>query len=122
MVASALDSNILIDYLLGRPEAAAEIQRDGEIPAISIVSWIEVMSGARPDEEERVRDFLDGFEIIPLTPAIAIEAARLRRAHRLKLPDAVIWATARVEGRVLVTRNTKDFPADDPGVREPYRL
>lgn len=122
MVASTLDSNILIDYLLGRPEAAIEIQRDGGVPAISIVSWIEVMSGARPDEEERVRDFLDGFEIIPVTPAIAIEAARLRRARRLKLPDAVIWATARVEGRVLVTRNTKDFPAHDPGVREPYRL
>jgi predicted nucleic acid-binding protein len=122
MVSSALDSNILIDYLLGRPEAVAEVEREGAVPAISIVSWIEVMSGARADEETQVREFLDGFEIVPLTPAIAVEAARLRRARRLKLPDAVIWATARVEGRVLLTRNTKDFPIDDPGVREPYRL
>lgn len=122
MVASALDSNILIDYLLGRPEAVVEVEREGDVAAISIISWIEVMSGAHPNEEERVREFLDGFEIVPLTPAIAIEAARLRRTRRLKQPDAVIWATARVQGRVLVTRNTKDFPVDDPGVREPYRF
>ena len=36
--------------------------------------------------------------------------------------DAVIWATAQTTGRLLVTRNTKDFPADDPGIREPYVL
>jgi predicted nucleic acid-binding protein len=117
----ALDSNILIDYLLGRPEAAEEIARSPEA-TISILSWIEVMSGVRDDDEDAVREFLSGFIIVPVTPAIAAEAARLRRARRLKLPDAVIWATARVEGRTLVTRNTKDFPTDDPGVREPYRL
>jgi predicted nucleic acid-binding protein len=122
MASPALDSNILIDYLLGRPEAAAEVERSDRPAVISIISWIEVMSGAGPDDEAQVRDFLDGFDIVPVTPTIAIEAARLRRARRLKLPDAIIWATARVGGRILVTRNTKDFPVDDPGVREPYRL
>ena len=47
---------------------------------------------------------------------------RLRRERRLKLPDALIWATARRHGSLLVTRNTKDFPKDDPGVRVPYSI
>jgi hypothetical protein len=34
----------------------------------------------------------------------------------------VVWASARIDGRLLVTRNTKDFPAADPGVRHPYRV
>ena len=32
-----------------------------------------------------------------------------------------IWATAQVHSMLLVSRNTKDFPADAPGVRVPYR-
>ena len=34
----------------------------------------------------------------------------------------MIWATAQTKAMLLVTRNTKDFAADDPGVRLPYRL
>ena len=47
---------------------------------------------------------------------------QLRRARRLRLPDALIWATDRRRGSLLVTRNTKDFPKDDPGVRVPYSI
>lgn len=53
--------------------------------------------------------------------AVAQEAVRLRRAGRLRLPDAIIYATARVHGRTLVTRNTRDFPEGEPGVDVPYR-
>jgi hypothetical protein len=51
---------------------------------------------------------------------IAERAVALRRARRVKLPDALIWATAETQGALLVTRNTKDFPADAPGIRVPY--
>jgi hypothetical protein len=40
----------------------------------------------------------------------------------MKLPDAIIQATAEGAGRVLITRNTRDFPASTPGVRIPYTL
>ena len=60
--------------------------------------------------------------MIELDGAIAELAVTLRRQHRIKLPDAVIWATAQVGRRLLVTRNVRDFPKDDPGVREPYAL
>jgi predicted nucleic acid-binding protein len=47
-------------------------------------------------------------------------AAADRAFGRLRLPDAVIWASARAESALLVTRDTRDFPGDDPGVRIPY--
>ena len=59
--------------------------------------------------------FFSGFRVIPLDDIIAGEAVELRRRHRMKLPDAIVWASARVEHRLLVTRNEKDFPVSDPG-------
>ena len=67
------------------------------------------------------RGFLSHFRILPLTPQVAEEAVVLRRKHRLKLPDAIIWATALTENCLLVTRNTNDFPAKQAGIRFPYR-
>jgi predicted nucleic acid-binding protein len=58
----------------------------------------------------------------PHTPEIAEEAVRLRRDRRLRLPDAFVWATARVEGVLLVTRNAKDFPVREPSIRVPYSV
>jgi predicted nucleic acid-binding protein len=121
MVRALFDSNILVDFLRDVAEARAELGRY-EDRAISIVTWIEVMVGAGPETEQGTREFLSSFEVVDLQAAVAEDAARLRRAHRMKLPDAIIWASARQTGRLLVTRNTKNFPADDPGVREPYKL
>ncbi|MFD2252101.1 hypothetical protein FHS82_003518 [Pseudochelatococcus lubricantis] len=121
MVGALFDTNILIDHLNAVPEARAEIERF-ESRAISIITWMEVMVGASADLVEPTRLFLEGFKVVALDDEIASRAVELRRAHRIKLPDAVIWATAQTAGRLLVTRNTKDFPPDDPGVREPYAL
>jgi hypothetical protein len=40
----------------------------------------------------------------------------------MRLPDAIIWASAKSENALLVSRNSKDFPADAPGVRMPYSV
>ena len=58
--------------------------------------------------------------MIDITRPIAREAVTLRRAHKMKLPDAIIWATAQTESALLVTRNTRDFPKHEPGIRVPY--
>ena len=118
---AVFDTNILVDYLNGAAKARDEIARYGQ-RSISLISWLEVLVGARDAEEDAaLRDFLAGFEVLALDRATAEEAVRLRRSHRIRLPDAVVWATARTAGAILVTRNTRDFPADDPGVRVPYR-
>jgi len=121
MVGALFDTNILIDHLNAVPQARKEIERF-ENRAVSIITWMEVMVGAKADLVEPTRRFLEGFKVIALDDEIANRAVTLRRAHRIKLPDAVIWATAQTAGCLLVTRNTKDFPADDPGIREPYVL
>lgn len=115
-------SDILIDYLTGEAKADVELRRYSD-RLISVVSWAEVMIGATPgDEAIKCREFLASFSVIPLDLMIAEEAARIRRGLRIKLPDAVIWATAKVNGALLVTRNARDFPSDDPFVRIPYSL
>jgi predicted nucleic acid-binding protein len=89
--------------------------------AISIITWAEVLVGAAPRHEAETRAFLNKFEIVALSLDIAERAVAIRRERRIKLPDAVIWATAQAQGGLLVTRNSKDFPTDDPGIRVPYR-
>ena len=116
------DTNILIDYLSGINAAKSEIERYGN-PAISLVTWIEVLVGAANDEEERtLRGFLTRFELAPITLAIADRAARLRRDHKIRLPDAIIWATAQERECLLVTRDTRDFSPEYAGIRVPYTL
>ena len=115
------DTNILVDYLNAVPQARAELERYAE-KAISIVTWMEVMAGAPAFAVRATREFLDGLTVIELDQRVALRAVTLRRDHRLKLPDAIVRASAQVHAMPLVTRGTKAFPADDPGGRMPYRI
>jgi hypothetical protein len=90
--------------------------------AISVVTWMEVMAGAPTAVEGGTRAFLGDFVLVGLDQEVAERAVMLRRAHRLKLPDAIVWASAQVRSMLLVTRDIKGFPASDPGVRVPYRI
>ncbi len=121
LMIAVFDTNIVIDALNGVTEADAEYSRYERV-LISRVTWMEVLIGAEGDDAE-LRDFLEThFEIISLDVAVAETAIQLRREHHLRLPDAIIWATARVNDAVLVTRNTKDFHADWDGIRSPYTV
>jgi hypothetical protein len=121
MVKALFDTNILVDYLNAVPEARTELQRYTE-KAVSIITWMEVLVGADQDLEAATRSFLSGFDLVDVDERIAERAVSLRRDLRIKLPDAIIWASARVHAMLLVTRNTRDFPVDDPAVRTPYKL
>jgi len=115
------DTVILIDFLNGVREAHKEINRYPD-RAISLITWMEVMAGAGPDEEQATSLFLGTFVNLPVTAAIARQAVKIRRQKKLKLPDAIILATAQVEKRILVTRNTRDFKEDGVSVVTPYKL
>ena len=116
------DTNILIDHLNGITKATREITRSKD-PAISVITWIEVMTGAAsPNEEAILRAFLSNFQYLEITREVAERAALIRRQKRIKMPDAIILGTAEATGRQLVTRNVKDFPAGTRGVRVPYKI
>ena len=122
----AFDANIVIDALAGFPPARAEIKRAVEYGSrawISRMAWIEVLSKGSDAIVKDALAFLDRFGLDEIDDEISLRAAALRRDRpRLKSPDAIILATAQIRGRVLVTRNTKDFPAEMPGIRVPYIL
>jgi hypothetical protein len=115
------DTNILIDYLRGISQARAEADKHSD-RAVSIITWMEVMAGSTAANEADARTFLLNFYTLPLSMEIAERAFLLRRTNRIKLPDTIIQATAEASGRVLLTRNTRDFPQGTPGVRIPYTL
>jgi len=121
-VRALFDTNILVDYLNGHRQAADEIGRYDE-RFISRISWMETLAGVpRGGDEEGTRRFLECFELIEVGASIAERAVAIRREAGLKLPDAIILATAREAGALLVTRNTKDFSPSWPEVKEPYKL
>jgi hypothetical protein len=115
------DTNILIDYLRGIAQARAVCDQHSD-RAVSIITWMEVMAGSTADNEADARACLLNFYTLPLTAEVSERAFLIRRAGRVKLPDAIIQATAEGSGRLLITRNSRDFPAGTPGVRIPYML
>jgi predicted nucleic acid-binding protein len=122
----SFDSNIVIDALAGLLPARAEMERATSFGATAWISravWIEVMSKGEGEGLIRAEKLMSGFGIDELDAEIARRAAALRRERaRLKATDAIILATALTRGRVLITRNTRDFPAEMPGIRVPYIL
>lgn len=83
--------------------------------------WIEVLSKGDEVVQKGALAFLSRFGLDEIDDEIALRAAALRRERpRLKSLDAIVLASAQTRGRVLVTRNTKDFPAEMPGIRVPY--
>ena len=120
------DANIVIDALAGFEPARREIRRaasTGSRAWISRMVWIEVLSKGSDASLRDAIAFLSGFSLDEVDAEVAERAASLRRERsRLKSPDAIILATAIVRGRVLVTRNIRDFPPAMPGIRVPYIL
>jgi predicted nucleic acid-binding protein len=120
-VTAVVDTNVLIDYLQGYHAAAEEFGRYDAI-AVSAISaadlWTLATDGARV---AAVETLLATCDLVSVDAEVARQAGSLRRAHRLRLPDALVWATARVRGHLLVTRD-EGFPADTPEIRHPYRL
>jgi predicted nucleic acid-binding protein len=98
------DTDVLVDHLQGIREIGAEFGGS----AYSSITRAELYSGRGADEGVIDR-LLDQFDEIPVHQRIAEEAGRIRRGGSLRLPDALIAATAVVLDRSLYTRNARDF-------------
>ncbi len=119
---AVLNSDVLIDYLQGLPDAKEELARYRSAH-YSIISYMELLCGANnANEKQAVETLLSGMKRVELDDQVARRAVELRRDLRLKLPDAIVLASAEEEGCILVTRNTRDFPANDPRLRFPYSV
>jgi predicted nucleic acid-binding protein len=119
---SVVDTCILIDYLKGDERAARELA--GDVHAVmSVISLAELLVGARtPEAELAVKGLAKKVQPVPVDADVAAAAAAIRRCDGLKLPDAIILATAKLRGALLVTRNTRDFDQQSPLIRIPYSV
>jgi predicted nucleic acid-binding protein len=119
--AALFDTAILIDALVGHSAARTAIVSTPE-RSITRMAWAEVLAAARGDAD-RLEEFLRHFKVIELSEDIARRGATLRAQRpAMALGDALSLAAAQVTGRILVTRNVQDFPAEMPGIRVPYTL
>ncbi|MGQ0743335.1 MAG: type II toxin-antitoxin system VapC family toxin [Acidimicrobiales bacterium] len=99
-----VDTDVLIDHLRG----AAALTADADRLSYSVVTRCELFAGTRVDENV-VRRVLSALNEIPVDRAIAERAGRIRRALGIRTPDALIAATALVNGFQLRTRNRRHF-------------
>jgi predicted nucleic acid-binding protein len=110
-----LDTDVLIDYLRGVPEAVTYLESRKEVLLISAVTVGELYAGVREGRERKALDaFMQAFEIVVLDASLAERGGLLRRdygkSHGTGLADALIAASAERQEAVLVTLNRKQFP------------
>ncbi len=81
------------------------------LPAISVITEIELLCWKASTEKdtELLQRFIGDCWVFELDKEIKLQTASLRKAHKIKLPDAIIAATAIVFEMQLITRNTSDF-------------
>lgn len=109
-----LDSNTIIDYLAAKLPSSSmlklhDIVNNGLF--ISLISQIEVLgfNTGRADVDSRNEAFIELAEILTVSSDIVQQTITIRKKHKIKLPDAIIAATAMVHDFILLTRNTSDF-------------
>ncbi len=122
-----VDTDILIDVARGVEEAIAALARweaEREM-GISAITYMELLVGCRNKAEQRaVEKFVERFEVIPLESAITEQGIELLRRYRLShgllIADALIAATAMVQGIPLVSKNQRDYRFIEGLVLWPY--
>lgn len=111
------DTNTAIYYLQQQFPAKAEkfideVLEDSD-PAVSVITEIELLLWKTPTDKdvEILHDFINDTLVFELEKEIKLKPAEIRKAHKIKLPDAIIAATATAltYDLTLLTRNVSDF-------------
>jgi len=112
---------VFIDHFNGTDAATEYLRKNRKNGHVSPITIAEVLTGMRRENRRLARKFLDCFTFASIDREVADMAADLRRTEGWKLPDAFQAATARYNGLLLATRNSKDFnPKKYPFVLIPY--
>lgn len=100
-----LDTNIILYFLGGR---LADSFPAGDY-AISVISELELLAypSLASSEEQRIREFLADVPITDLTQSVKRHAVSLRKRFGLKLPDAIVAATALALEATLLTNDQR---------------
>ncbi len=98
-----LDTNVILYFLAGKLISPLP---DNDY-CISVITQLELLSfpSLNDESENMIQAFIDQVEIIGLTPEIIKETVIIRRKHKLKLPDSIIVATAKIFNVVILTND-----------------
>jgi predicted nucleic acid-binding protein len=103
-----LDTNFILGLLKATPEVIEIISQHGVLTsncAYSAITRMELLGylGISVDEEKLIKDRLSNFNYLPITSEIEDIAIAFRRTRKMKLPDAIIAATAKHHGMELLS-------------------
>jgi predicted nucleic acid-binding protein len=100
-----LDTNIALYHLSGQLQNNLPIGKY----FVSVITEMELLSypSLRSTEEQQIQRFLAQLQILNLTESIKQTAIELHKQNRLKLPDAIIAATAFDLNATLLTNDLK---------------
>ncbi len=108
------DTNIFIYYLANEPAVNSffgeEFLNFHEV-LVSPIIRIELLSfsGLSNEDEHCIENLLSQFTLVPLLREIEDQTIQLKRQFKIKIPDAIIAATALNRDACLITRNVSDF-------------
>jgi len=109
-----LDTNIIIYILNGTLQAnqSADLIAASANPIrISVISKMELLGWNAPNQQEAIalKNFVENSIIEALSDDIVDKTIEIKKSKRIKLPDAIIAATALINNHILITRNESDF-------------
>ncbi len=74
---------------------------------LSVISRIELLSfpNLTPHDKNILNEFLTNYEVIPLSPEVEALTIEMRMKNKLKIPDAIICASAIISDSVLISND-----------------
>ena len=119
-----IDTNVIIDFQMNSiPENGMSfltkvIDEDFTISFVSYIEFLGYKNASKTSEE-----FMSLANVIQINASIINTCISIRKAHKIKLPDAIIAATAIANKLTLITCNAKDFEnVKNLKVLNPYTL
>lgn len=114
-MAALFDTDILIDYLRGLPQAEQALEDDDLNAFASVITVAELYQGVRDGEERtKLDELVEDLVVLEIDTDIAREGGLMRRTYRHShgsgLDDCLIGATANHYDLTLKTLNTRHFP------------
>lgn len=106
-----VDTNTAIDYLGSRLPKNASVKLNSVVLEISVITRMELLAWPDSNSEQLsvLEDFIKSVTVWNLDEPIILKGIEVRKNYKIKLPDAIIAATAIVFDLYLVTRNIHDF-------------
>jgi len=103
-----LDSNTIV-YLSKEIISIDDVFDDNEEYGISVITYMEVLGYdfESTKEKEFIEELLSYLSIIYIDEAIAKRVVALKKERKIKLPDAIICATAMINDSQLITNDIR---------------